>query len=68
MIVRTAQTIARRPDWHLNRRWTLADIDLVERRAVARASASEIAARIGATRTEICELCERNGIKLWSRQ
>lgn len=53
-------------DWHLNRRWTLADVWEVERRAMKRASASEIAEQMGAARIEVLYLCMRNGIKLWS--
>ena len=67
MIRITAQNaIAHRPTWHLNRRWTLADVWEAERKAGNRASASEIAAHMGCERIDILHLCKRNGIKLWS--
>lgn len=67
MIAITARNaMPRKPDWHLNNRWTLADVWAVERRAANRASASEIAAAMGCQRIDILNLCHRNDIKLWS--
>lgn len=63
----TAQR-SRKPVWHLNRRWTLADMDLIERKARMRATASEIAAKLGCSRIDIIGVCRRNGIKLWGME
>lgn len=66
MIAITSRNTPKLPDWHLNRRWTLADVWAVERKAANRASASEIAKHMGCERIDILRLCHRNGIKLWS--
>lgn len=50
--------------WHLNLRWSLADVERVAAMARARNSALHIATVMGCRSAEILELCRRNGIML----
>ncbi len=50
---------------HLNLRWTIADIDTAERMARNRATTTEIARKLKASRKEVTDLCQRHGFKIF---
>ena len=64
MISITARNTPRLPDWHLNKRWTISDMDKIERKARNRATLPEIAEYVGASVKEVSEVMARNGIEL----
>ena len=64
MISITAKSAPKLEIWHLNRRWTMADMAKIERKARNRATLPEIAEYIGASVREISEVMARNGIEV----
>lgn len=49
---------------HLNLRWTVADMDDIQRLANARIPLRTIAVTVGAEEREVKEVMERNGIRI----
>lgn len=47
----------------LNTTWTLADMDILERRCAARSTVYEIAQRMGRDADDIIVTCDRNGLR-----
>lgn len=56
--------IGREPGWHLNRRWSLADMDRIKVLALEHAPARFIADQMGTTEAEILGLAVRNGFSV----